>query len=132
MNQEYGRRQNRGPSIHKPAEKKEHQYCIRDVQCNINDVISDRISAGDDVIQIKAEESGLSKMKWIKKVSPLRRVRDVRVVHDENVVKMKWIVEGRSKKQQPGKNQSGRDFHSVWIIVTEHHWSVLYFRFPII
>ena len=29
-------------------------------------------------------------------------------------------------------NQSGRGFQSVRIIVTELHWSVLYFRFPII
>ena len=63
--------------------------------CNgdINDVISRRIGAADEVIQIKAEERRLPEMKWIEKVGPLSRVRDVRVVHDENVVKMKWIVE---------------------------------------
>ena len=63
------------------------------MQQHIYDAIPGRIVARNQMVQIKGEEREFPQMKRIKEMIPVRRVCYVRIIRNQNIVKMKWIVE---------------------------------------
>ena len=76
--------------------------------------------AAKQVIQVKRKERQLPQMKGIEEVRPLRRVRYVGVIRDQDIVKMKWVIEGRREEQNACHNQASRDFQRIWIVAQLH------------
>ena len=68
------------------------------MQCDVDDVISRGIQATNKMIQVEAKKCELAKIKGVEKVSPSGRIRDVAVIRDERVIKVKRIVEGSAKQ----------------------------------
>ena len=90
------------------------------------------MEAAHEMIQVEAEKTELAEIQRVEEVKPSIRIRNVAVVRDERIVKMKRIVKGGTKQQDPGKNHAGRDFQREWISPQLHLNCVLYSGHPII
>src|SRR5207248_5622233 len=115
MHEKHGRRGGRNPSIDETDEQIKQQRRIRHVDGHVHNVIPRWVDAAKQVIQIKRKEGQLPQVKRIKEVRPLRRVGDVAVIGDQDIIEMKGMVKGRRKKQKARHNQTSLDFQRIWI-----------------
>ena len=83
-------------------------------------MVAGGVQAACEMVQVKGEECQLPQMKGIEKVEPLRRVRNIRVIGNQNVIEMKGIVERRSEKHNARQNQDSRDCQRLWVVAQFH------------
>src|SRR5262249_4367652 len=107
-------RRNGDPWLGKTSNHPAEQDHIRDVNSHIHKVISRRVIAADEVVQVEAEECHLPQMERIKKVCPARRIRYIAVTGNQCVIEMKRIVKDTHKTQHSRQNHSSRDFHVIF------------------
>src|ERR1051326_919517 len=90
------------------------------MQGDVYKVITRRIVAGHQVIQIKGEVRELPQVQRVEEVRPLRGIDDVAVAGDKNVVEMERIVERLAEQDQSGQSQTNREFQPGRVVTRCH------------